>query len=106
MIQARESLRPLTNAFIHQAISWLQSVCKNAVSTTVDVKMYYSVAMKPVIPMNMIQSRVEILTHVATTHSDRMIARETHHCRDLIRLVHHGLNQQYFYSQIYLMEVF
>lgn len=43
-------------------------------------------------PMRMIQGRTEILTHITGGKSDRWIARETHHGRDLIRQVRHGLN--------------
>jgi hypothetical protein len=47
--------------------------------------------MKPVMPMSMVQARTEILAHIASGKSDRWIARETHHGRDLIRDVRRGM---------------
>jgi hypothetical protein len=40
----------------------------------------------------MAESVTEILTHIAGGQTDQRIARETHHCRYLIREIRHGLS--------------
>jgi hypothetical protein len=61
-------------------------------STRIIVTVYYSVAMKSMMPMDMILWRTEIRRHIAGRKCDRQIVGETHHGRDLIREIRHGLN--------------
>jgi hypothetical protein len=42
--------------------------------------------------MSMIRPRTEVLTQITARKSDRWIARETHHGRDLIQTIRHGLS--------------
>jgi hypothetical protein len=42
--------------------------------------------------ISMIRSRTEVIAHTAAGERDRWITRETHHGRDLIRGLRHGLS--------------
>jgi hypothetical protein len=53
---------------------------------------YYSVAITLLTPKGMIQSRTQILMHIAGRKSDRRITCETHHGCNLVREIRHDRN--------------